>query len=179
MKVILDDKVYNDIWAKIDKIIVNFDTIGVPFELDINNYKSYKLNTIWNEEEEKIVNDIFKEISKNDIYALNWQHDCFEFNPQEEIPLYYHYHDFDRNVEVYFPSYYPNGDFYFFVAKDFSYGLLGHPWRKEIYVFGNELIDKFDGKMEQLDLSKINVNFLDKFVKCIKSILLKRKKLGL
>ena len=29
-----------------------------------------------------------------------------------------------------------------------KYGLLGHPWRKEIYVFGNELIKKFKNLLD-------------------------------
>ena len=150
MKVILDEKIYNDIWNKVNnkfKFKLSTDINVNPFEFDIN-YTSYKLNDVWTEEQEKIVNDIFKEISNDDIYALDWQHDCFEFNPKEEIPFYYQYHDDNRSVEVYFPSYYPNGDYHFFISKDFSYGLLGHPWRKEIYVFGNNLIDKFAEKDE-------------------------------
>lgn len=160
MKVILDEKTYDNIWNKVYtkfKFKPSTDINVTPFEFDID-YRSYKLNDIWTEEQEKIVNDIFKEISNDDIYALDWHHDCFEFNPKEEITLDYKYHDADRDVEVYFPRYYPNGNYYFFISKDFSYGLLGHPWRKEIYVFGNELINKFENKMKQLDLSKNNIS---------------------
>ena len=31
----------------------------------------------------------------------------------------------------------PNGDYYFFVSKDWSVGLYGHPWRKELIVVGD------------------------------------------
>lgn len=154
MKVILDKNVYNDIWDNIYKKFKfkpSVDTNVKPFEFDID-YKSYKLKSVWNEEQEKIVNNIFKQISNDEIYALDWQHDCFEFNPKEEIPLDYQYHDNKRDCEVYFPSYYPNGDYYFFISKDFSYGLLGHPWREEIYVFGNELIKNFKSKEKELDI---------------------------
>lgn len=154
MKVILDQNLYNNLWDKIYKDFKFNPSVDVnkkPFEFNIN-YKVYKLKSLWNEEQEKIVNDIFREMSNDDIYALEWQSDGFEFNPNEEITLGYHYHDNDRNCEVYFPSYCPNGDYYFFIAKDFSYGLLGHPWRKEIYVFGDDLINKFESQIDKLDL---------------------------
>ena len=40
----------------------------------------------------------------------------------------------------------------FFVSKDFRYGLLGHPWRKEIYVFGDTLIEQFKQNEELLNI---------------------------
>ena len=156
MKIILDNKEYKNIW---DNIYSNFKfepSINQnvnPFEFDID-YVCYKLNSGWSEEQEKIVNEIFKEISQDNLYALDWHHDCFEYNPSENIELYYHYHDNDRNVEVYFPSYYPNGDYYFFVSKDLKYGMLGHPWRKEIYVFGKKLIEAFSKYENELNITK-------------------------
>ncbi len=45
-----------------------------------------------------------------------------------------------------------NGEYNFFVSKDFSYGLLGHPWRKEIYVFGDVLINKFENQKDILNI---------------------------
>ncbi len=154
MKNILDEILYNNIWDKIDEEFkftpsVDIDVESFKFK---TNYKVYKLQSIWNEEQEKIVNDILKEMANEDIYALSWQHDGFEFNPSEEIELDYHYHDDTRNSEVYFPSYYPNGEYNFFISKDFSYGLLGHPWRKEIYVFGDTLINKFENQKDNLNI---------------------------
>lgn len=89
------------------------------------------------------------------MYALDWQHDCFVFSPNEDIPLYYWYHDTGRDCNVYFPSYYPNGDFYFFISLDWKIGLFGHPWNKEIYVMGEELINEFDRIKEKLDITEI------------------------
>ena len=156
MKVILDSNKYNNLWDSIDdkfKFHPSVDIDVVPFEFDID-YVCYKLNSVWSEEQEKIVNEIFKEISQDNLYALDWNHDCFEYNPSENIELDYHYHDNDRNVEVYFPSYYPNGDYYFFVSKDLKYGMLGHPWRKEIYVFGKKLINEFSKFENELNITK-------------------------
>lgn len=30
---------------------------------------------------------------------------------------------------------YPDGDYHFFIAQDFLYGIMGHTWRKELWVF--------------------------------------------
>lgn len=153
MKVILDEKLYDDIWDEFEKRFKFDSRSKIPFVFDMN-YEIFDLNSGWDEKQEKIVNNIFKEISDDDIYALDYWHDCFEFNPKEDIPYLYNYHDNDRDVQVYFPRYYPDGDYHFFVSKDFSYGLLGHPWRKEIYVFGHKLIKGIKKKSKELNITK-------------------------
>jgi len=35
----------------------------------------------------------------------------------------------------------PDGDYHIFLADDFSFGTLGHPWEQTICVFGKPLID--------------------------------------
>ena len=57
---------------------------------------------------------------------------------------------------MYFPSYYPNGDFYFFIAADWSFGLLGHPWRRELYLWGDELTARIERLAGYLDLQEIH-----------------------
>ncbi|MFX3640069.1 MAG: DUF2716 domain-containing protein [Candidatus Pristimantibacillus sp.] len=37
-------------------------------------------------------------------------------------------------------SIYPDGDYHFFIARDFSWGILGHPWEKTITIYGEKLI---------------------------------------
>jgi len=39
---------------------------------------------------------------------------------------------------------FPNGDYYFFIQKDFKWGYLGHPWEESITIFGEELIESFE-----------------------------------
>ena len=88
------------------------------------------------------------------MYALDWQHDCFLFDPNERIPTGYEYHDDARNCNVYFPDYYPDGDYHFFVSKDLAFGLYGHPWRKELIVVGEELIIAIEKHLAELGLKK-------------------------
>ncbi len=157
MKVILDEKLYDDIWNRIEKEYKFYPSVNKKinaFEFSIENI-CYQLNCCWSAEQEEIVNDIFKKLSNDDLYALDWQHDCFGYNPNENIELGYHYYDKDRKVEVYFPSYYPNGDYHMFLSKDWSYGMFGHPWKNEIYIFGKKTINEFKNKEKELNITKL------------------------
>ncbi len=62
MKVIFDEKLYNKIWDKINNEYKFWPSVNkkvIPFEFDVE-YVCYKLNSYWNIEQEKIVNNIFK-----------------------------------------------------------------------------------------------------------------------
>jgi hypothetical protein len=63
--------------------------------------------------------------------VLDWHHDCYWFRPH--IPF--------REWEI---PVLPNGDYYIFLAKDFSYGIFGHPWERTICVWGKELLSEFE-----------------------------------
>lgn len=62
-------------------------------------------------------------------YALDWQHPSYIFHPHAATPT---------NLLV---PVLPNGDYYIFLALDFSFGLFGHPWEQTICVFGNPLLE--------------------------------------
>lgn len=64
------------------------------------------------------------------VFALDWQHTSYRFWPHRAGPLE------DWPITVY-----PDGDYYLFLAPDFSFGTLGHPWEKTLCVFGQPLID--------------------------------------
>ncbi|MCA1213102.1 MULTISPECIES: DUF2716 domain-containing protein [Bacillus amyloliquefaciens group] len=66
------------------------------------------------------------------IYALDWQHECYLFNPHSPI-------DKDEFGE-WLVSVIPNGDYCFFIHQDFQWGLLGDPRQQTITVFGSPLI---------------------------------------
>lgn len=69
MKVILNSKLYNQIWMEISEKF-NYPNISSEFVAN-KNYKTYKI-PVWSDEQELIVNDIFKKLSNNDLYALDW-----------------------------------------------------------------------------------------------------------
>ncbi len=43
----------------------------------------------------------------------------------------------------YFPTYCPNGDYYFFIDVNFCFGYLGHPWQQKVWIYGKKLIEEF------------------------------------
>ncbi len=152
----LDRNKYDEIWNKICDDFhfhPSFQPDPKPWILLPMTHKKYHLNGVFTEEQEKIINSIFCRVNAKDMYALNWCHDCFIYNPCEEIPLGYFFYDTERNCNVYFPSYYPNGDFYFFASFDWSIGLYGHPWRNEIIVAGEKLIQEFDKVQDMLNIT--------------------------
>ena len=118
-------------------------------------FKKYRLKEYWNEQQEAVVNGIMCKVIHDDMIAMDWYSETFIFNPNEKITPGLKYRDFERNCNVYFPSYYPDGDYYFFFSMDWSSGLYGHPWRKEIIVVGEKMIRAFDEKMKELGLEVI------------------------
>lgn len=116
MKIILDHNKYNDIWDKICRDFLFSPSFKAHNDLWMSfpiKYERFRLNCVFSEEQEKIINSIFCKVNAKDMYALDWQHDCFIYNPREEIPLDYCFYDTARDCNVYFPSYYPNGDYHF------------------------------------------------------------------
>ena len=115
-------------------------------------YKKYKLSAIWDAEQEKAAGDALSAVFEDEIYALVWQSDGFFFDPRENIPPGYRRYDEDRNCFEYFPEYYPDGDYHFFVSRDMHSGLFGHPWRKELIAVGEKMIEEIEKKRKILDL---------------------------
>ena len=94
-----------------------------------------------------------EELVSDKTYAFDWQHDCFTFSPKEYIPCDYEYYDTNRKCTVYFPTYYPNGDYHLFFDSDWKYGIFGNPWKKEIIVMGKNLIKKFESNKTNLNIN--------------------------
>ncbi|GIN84779.1 hypothetical protein J6TS2_11650 [Heyndrickxia sporothermodurans] len=111
---------------------------------------TYNISTYLNwpgdlEEYEMIYKDLeekslfaFQELTDPDeyFYALDWQHPCYWVNPYLEFPR----DDFNEWTIPIFPD----GDYYFFIQKEFNWGFLGHPWEESITIFGSELIEVFE-----------------------------------
>ncbi len=93
------------------------------------------------------------------LYALDWQHSGFLFDPRKpedmqsiyvEDPRYY-----GGGYHAYFPGFYPDGDYYFFIDQNLSFGYLSHPWREEIWIFGEALVEQFEAIYPKLGWKKI------------------------
>ena len=70
------------------------------------------------------------------LYVLDWQHESFWFYPHGET---------DENDFGNWPiCVIPDGDYYIFLAEDFSFGTFGHPWEQTLCVFGQQLVDEIE-----------------------------------
>lgn len=140
---------YDRIW---DAVLAEFDFIPSPYPgvtaFEINRpHRIYRLPTfVWDEAQEALVDRLMASAIQEEIYALDYNHLAYAFVPGEpmvQMPL---------GEE--FPTFYPNGDYYFFVAKDLSFGWLGHPWQKTLILFGEKMLHMLDGYEQHLGLTE-------------------------
>ena len=98
--------------------------------------------------------NLLKQISKSkNIIALDWQHECFSFNP---------YLPFDRfENDTWGIPFLPDGDSTFFLTNDFSNGVFGDGINLQICFWGKELLDAF----KEIKSSKILSNQMTTFKK--------------
>ncbi len=117
------------------------------------------------EQQEDLMDDIILDtflavtIPGERLFALDWQHSAFLFDPrkkeeQQWVPLGIDPF-FNRTMYAVFPGFYPNGDYCFFIDEQFRFGYLGHPWREEIWIFGDSLVAEFDKIYHRLGWIKI------------------------
>ncbi len=166
---LIDDRPeYDLIWDKVYetlKFTPSMDKNITPFEIK-EEYSIYSFD--FNEITEKqidmmneLIKNIFANISKDDtkMYALDWQHSAFLYNPQKAEEQKSFWKEDDRYMgggyNAYFPSFFPDGDYYFFIDEKFRFGYLGHPWRQEIWVWGEELIARMDEIYSTIGFKKI------------------------
>ena len=102
--------------------------------------------SLWDEEQEALADRLLASVIHEEIYALDYNHLAYAYMPGEPRAV-------RRGCED-LPSYYPNGDYYFFVAKDLSFGWLGHPWQKRIILFGDRMLHLLGGYETQLDITE-------------------------
>jgi hypothetical protein len=83
------------------------------------------------------------------MYALDWQHSCYRFAPHAPVESWpmpdLRRRGLGSDHKVRFEDRWtipvlPNGDYYIFLAPDFTWGWIGHPWEQSICVFGDKLV---------------------------------------
>jgi len=104
------------------------------------------------------------------MYALDWQHSCFKFDPRVEA-AYDRFMMYSNSPDsrAYYPDFHPNGDYFFFVAKDLSWGYLTHPWQRKVWFYGSKLTDLIKKHEGSLGFKAVNfpshkMNFIDKIM---------------
>lgn len=96
------------------------------------------------------------------IYALDWQHSCFLYDPRKESDIGVAWVQDPRYPEggyyASFPGFYPDGDYFFFIDEHLEFGYLGHPWRQEVWIFGDALLKEFDKIYQDLGWIKLDIS---------------------
>ncbi|MFD8492542.1 DUF2716 domain-containing protein [Amycolatopsis sp. NPDC059657] len=67
------------------------------------------------------------------VWVLHWQHQSYKFYPHrmgegQQWPV----------------SVFPQGDYHLFLASDYRFGTLGHPWERSLCVYGKDLTTAFE-----------------------------------
>ena len=120
------------------------------FELALA-HRVYRLpEYVWDEKQETLVERLFGLMIHEEIYALDYNHPAYAYVPGEDHLMVCR--DKAQSADLYFPTYHPDGNHYFFVAKDLSFGWFGHPWQKRLILFGDRLLHLLDGYEAQLGL---------------------------
>ena len=161
---VLEDAEYRQIWDRIDSELQFQPSIRVnqlPFRLSAP-YLILDLAQAAEDQVDKLFSEVPQAFAKclgagPWMYALDWQHSGFRYDPRLPVTEHDHWVEDERHggflggrYNAYFPDLYPVGDFYFLVLRDLEWGWLGHPWRREIWLFGTPLIDALSPKLEEL-----------------------------
>ena len=177
MQRIIDKEEYVKIWNDFNSMY-NFNQAkwfdkkyDEIFTIKHSPYKIFIIDDVVCEKEEwqRKVNEILKKVINKDMYAIDWQHEIHIFNPHENITLEQSGwgENFDNYIYEGFPCYYPDGDDFFFITKDFREGILCVPGFGKtfalIYVVGQELIDEFSISKKKLDLYNYDINKMLKY----------------
>lgn len=165
-------KEYDEIWSKVTEKLKFSPScsyrghsldVPLPFQID-EKYSVYGIEAMTDEQVDYLtdtIREIFVKITRNNqrIYALDWQHSAFIYNPRNILEQQSCVIKDERYYggEYYadFPSFFPDGDYYFFIEEYFEFGYLGHPWRQEIWIFGESLIKEIDKVYIKLGWNKI------------------------
>ena len=158
---VLLDECYKRVWDKVyDTLhfIPTTDNTVVPFKISAP-YTVFGINCTCEcelKEFQRLITGAFINCTAPGelLYALDWQHAAFLFDPRKSEQMESIYVDDsnypDGGYYAYFPDFYPDGDYYFFIDEQFRFGYLSHPWREEVWVFGDCLISEFESIYKQL-----------------------------
>lgn len=91
------------------------------------------------------------------LYAIDWFHNFILYDPRNPENMQSNVSEkpqYNSSGIAYFHSFYPNGDYYFFIEKYGAFGYLSHPWREEVWIYGEALLKEFSKIEKQLGFIK-------------------------
>lgn len=149
---LLDEAEYNHIWDWVEKVLhfrpncrQGHDLSLMPFKIPVKHI-AYCIDSMTNCQAD-VMDDLIDQAILNvttegqRIYALDWNHECYLYDPRK-------LRHFPRRP--YFLEYYPDGDYYFYIDEFKQFGYLSHPWRREVWIFGDPLLNEFKKIYSQL-----------------------------
>lgn len=81
------------------------------------------------------------------LYSMDWNHSLVLYDPRnpskyqsdiEQEPR------FNSKGIAYFGEFFPDGDYYFHIDRYGYFGYLSHPWREEVWIYGENLLKEFE-----------------------------------
>lgn len=87
------------------------------------------------------------------LYAIDWFHNFILYDPRNPENMQSNEPatpQFNKDGIAYFNGFYPDGDYYFFLDKYGAFGYLSHPWREEVWIYGEPLIKEFEKIYKQI-----------------------------
>ena len=170
--IILDEKQLNKMWDKVSKKLKYNPSYTFGHSLKDyslikikQNYVIYGIDNMTDEQIDlmnEVIIKAFNNVSKKNqqIVALEWQH---EYNCLLEAKNFCEMIDYEtyKNVEnkddyyTIVNGFYPDGDYDLWIETSFKFGYLNHPWRNEVWIFGDELIKEFEKIYTILGWNKI------------------------
>lgn len=136
---------------------------NAPFEIE-GKYSVYGIERMTESHIDRMgdtIRRIFIEVTAENerIYALDWQHSAFLYHPgkiEEQKSVWVEDERYSGGgYTANFPAFYPDGDYSFFIDENFRFGYLGHPWRQEVWIFGELLVDRFEQVYPRLGWYKV------------------------
>lgn len=163
------DEIWNSVYSKLSfspscEYRGHSLNVALPFHIN-ENYSVYAIEDMTDDQLDMLsdsMRKIFIKITKEGqkIYALDWQHSSFLYDPrnlsEQRSCVVKDERYTNGEYSAYFPSFYPDGDYYFFIEENFEFGYLGHPWRQEIWIFGRDLIKEIEQVYLELGWKKLN-----------------------
>ncbi|MGO4548038.1 DUF2716 domain-containing protein [Paenibacillus sp. 2TAB23] len=155
--ILLTDEEEKELWSKFNKVFHPRPSKSIFPSYIPTPFIQYDISNCYTEEFIQDFEDKAASAFQNcttpgeHIYALDWQHDCYLVDARKEFPRHVPWRVDNGEWII---SIYPDGDYHFFLASDFSWGILGHPWENTITIYGDKLLSCFS-KTQPMMLHKV------------------------
>ena len=155
---IINDKTTEELWKFIKEHLkfrpsYHNDNSDLPtFDFREFKYLEYDISKmrfdsrLYQSEFERIVANILDE--DEFVYVLDWQHQSFVYDPRIKklhpnvaITNSGEVYEYTSEGDIFYeslPTFYPNGDYFFFVSSKYKWYYFSHPWKKRIWIIGEE-----------------------------------------